>query len=113
MWGAHLQPLGLEDPLKKETTHPSIPAWEIPWAEKSDGLQSMGFERVGHDLAMKWQHSIVNQLYFNNIFKIKLRGFSSGSVTKSWFANAGGVGLIPGPRGNHMPWSNSACVPKL
>ena len=35
--------LGQEDPLEKEmATHSSILAWEIPWAEKPDGLQSMG-----------------------------------------------------------------------
>ena len=35
--------LGLEDPLEKEmATHSSILAWEIPWTEEPDGLQSMG-----------------------------------------------------------------------
>ena len=35
--------LGWVDPLEKEmVTHFSILAWEIPWAEKSDGLQSKG-----------------------------------------------------------------------
>ena len=39
----HVQPLGWEDPLKKEmATHPSIFAWEIPWIEELSGLQSMG-----------------------------------------------------------------------
>ena len=38
------------DPLEKEmTTHCSILAWRIPWTEEPDGLQSMGFQRVGHD----------------------------------------------------------------
>ena len=27
----------------------SILAWEIPWIEETGGLQSMGFQRVGHD----------------------------------------------------------------
>ena len=32
-----------EDPLEKEmATQPSILAWEIPWTEKPDGLQSVG-----------------------------------------------------------------------
>ena len=44
--------LGLEDPLEKGmATHPSILAWEIPWMEEPGGLQSMGSQRVGHDLA--------------------------------------------------------------
>ena len=36
-------------------THSSIPAWEIPWAEEPRGLQSMGSQRVRHDLANKPQ----------------------------------------------------------
>ena len=39
---------GREDPLQKEmTTHSSILAWRIPWAEEPGGLQSMGSQRVG------------------------------------------------------------------
>ena len=35
--------LGREDPLEKEmATHSSILAWEIPWKEEADGLQSVG-----------------------------------------------------------------------
>ena len=37
--------LGQEDPLEKEmAAHSSILAWEIPWTEESDGLQSMGLQ---------------------------------------------------------------------
>ena len=46
--------LNREDPLKKETTTPSsILAWEISWTEEPGGLQSLGLQRVGHDLATK------------------------------------------------------------
>ena len=31
------------------TTNPSIPAWKIPQTEELGGLQSMWFERIGHD----------------------------------------------------------------
>ena len=42
--------LGWEDPLeKKMATHFSILAWEILWTEEPGGLQSMGWQRVGHD----------------------------------------------------------------
>ena len=38
-----VQPLGWEDPLEKEmATHFNILAWETPWTEKPDRLQSMG-----------------------------------------------------------------------
>ena len=53
MW---VQFLSWEDPLEKETaTHSGILAWEIPWTEEPGGLQSMGSQRVGHDLATKQQ----------------------------------------------------------
>ena len=38
-------------------THSSILAWEIPWTEDPGRLQSMGLQKVGHDLAtMQQQH---------------------------------------------------------
>ena len=46
--------MGQEDPLEKEmATHSSILAWEIPWIEELGRLQSMGSQRVGHDLVTK------------------------------------------------------------
>ena len=30
-------------------THSSILAWRIPWTEEPGGLQSMEWQRVGHD----------------------------------------------------------------
>ena len=48
MWVRYL---GQEDPLGKEMeTHSSILALEISWTEEPGGLQSMGSQRVGHDL---------------------------------------------------------------
>ena len=45
-----VQSLDWEDPLEeKMATHSSILSWEIPWAEKPGGLQSMGLQRDGHD----------------------------------------------------------------
>ena len=35
------------------STHSSILAWKIPWIEEPGGLQSMGLQRVGHDLETK------------------------------------------------------------
>ena len=43
--------LGREDALENEmATHSSILAWEMPWAEEPGGLQSMGSQRVRHNL---------------------------------------------------------------
>ena len=47
-----VQSLGQEDSLEKRVaTHSSILAWRIPWTEEPGELQSMGSQRVGHDLA--------------------------------------------------------------
>ena len=46
MW---VQSLGKEDLLEEEmATHSSVPAWEIPWTEEPDRLQSMD-RNIGHD----------------------------------------------------------------
>ena len=59
-----VQFLGQEDPLEKGmATHSSILTWEIPWTEKPGGLQSMGSQRVGHDLGTKPQQQCM--LYTN------------------------------------------------
>ena len=45
-----VQSLGQENSLEKETaTHSNNIAWEIPWTEEPGGLQSMEWQRVGHD----------------------------------------------------------------
>ena len=57
MW---VQSLGQENPLEEEmATHSIILAREIPWTEEPGGLQSMGLQRVGHNLATKQQQTIV------------------------------------------------------
>ena len=49
-----VQSLGREDPLEQEmATHSRILAWRIPWTEEPGRLQSMGLQRVGHNLATK------------------------------------------------------------
>ena len=46
-----------KDPLEEEmTTHSSILAWRIPWAEKPGRLQSMESQRVRHDLVTEHIH---------------------------------------------------------
>ena len=54
-----VQSLGWEDPLEKEmATLSSILAWNTPWTEESGELQSMGSQRIGHDLATKQQQQL-------------------------------------------------------
>ena len=52
MQETRIQSLGPEDLLEEGTaTHSSILAWRIPWTEEPGRLQSIGSQRVGHDLA--------------------------------------------------------------
>ena len=55
-------------------THSSILAQEIPWTEEPGGLQSMGSQRVGHNLVAKQQEVVLNCLatFFFSIKKSKL-----------------------------------------
>ena len=47
---------GLERSPGEENGNPlQYSCWEIPWTEDSGGLQSMGLQRVGYDLATKQQ----------------------------------------------------------
>ena len=52
-------------------TPSSILAWEIPWIEEPGGLQSMGSQRVGHDLATKQQQGYVYFACHSKIERIK------------------------------------------
>ena len=66
------------NPLKREiATHSSILAWEIPWTEEPGRLQSMGSQRVKHNLVTK-------------------QGFPHSSVGKESTCYAGDPGSISG-----------------
>ena len=53
-----VQSLVQEDPLEKGmSTYSSILAWEIPRTGKPGVPQSMGSQRVGHDLATEQQRN--------------------------------------------------------
>ena len=56
MQETYVRSLGQEDLLKKGmATHSSILAWEIPWTEEPGRLQSIGSQKVGHDLGTEQQ----------------------------------------------------------
>ena len=58
MW---VQSMSQEDLLEKEMAiHSSILAWRIPWTEEPGGLQSVGLQRAGHDLASEQQGMMKN-----------------------------------------------------
>ena len=67
--------LGWEDPLEEVmATHSSILAWRIPRTEGPGGLQSMGLQTVGHDLAHMYKSRIFIQ---SSTFK--------NPLLQSWF----------------------------
>ena len=57
------QSLRQQDSLEKElATHSGILAQEIPWKEEPGGLQSMGMQRVRHNLVTQQQHVVTEPL---------------------------------------------------
>ena len=67
--------LGREDALGEVMeTHSSIVAWEIPWTEEPAGLQSMGWQRVGHNLVTE------HEPYSGVTLKTVVREGTSSSV---------------------------------
>ena len=46
---------------KEMATHSSILAWEIPQTEEPGRLQSIGSQRVGHNLATKQQNGSIEK----------------------------------------------------
>ena len=62
MQGMQVRSLGWEDPLEKEmATHSSILAWKIPWTEEPGRLESIGLQRVRHDLSL--MHTHIHTIY--------------------------------------------------
>ena len=58
--------LGQEDTVEEEmATQSTILVWEIPWTEEPGGLQSIGLQRVRHDLAIN-HHDHVMLFYLRN-----------------------------------------------
>ena len=58
-----IRSLGWEYSLKDMATHSSILAWEIPQTEEPGGLQSLGSQRVRHDLAAEHKHIYTSLSY--------------------------------------------------
>ena len=91
-----IQSLGQEDTLEKEmSTHFSILAWIIPWTEEPSGPQSMGLQRVRHDLMTKQQWQLCgnisnstwllqNTVEWCHIFSATIPISSSLSSHSSW-----------------------------
>ena len=62
--------LSQEDPLEKEmATYSSILAWKIPWTLEPGRLQSMGSQRVGHDVTerLHFHLTVLQVLYMISV----------------------------------------------
>ena len=66
--------------------HSSILAWRIPWTVEPGGLQSMGLQRVGHDLVTEQKQTNKQQS------STKLPRMHSEERTASLIKGAGKTG---------------------
>ena len=77
--------------MEKETaTHSSISAWEIAWTEEPGVLQSMGLQKVGHDLATIQQQSFMHYAFFFFFYDVFIY-FNNTTFTmlSPWNVNSG------------------------
>ena len=69
-------------------THSSILAWRISWTGEPGGLQSTGFQKVGHDRATNtftfFQFSLVFSLLFLAVEGEGAPTLSSASMFRFW-----------------------------
>ena len=73
MWKTRVQSLGWKDFLEKGmATHSSILAWRISQTEKPCRLQSMGYQRTGHDWGNACILPMSYYLTFSSIFMTSL-----------------------------------------
>ena len=62
---------------------------------------------------INWVRNVVNTEKITFSVKIRAGGLPWGLKKVVRNARVGDVGLIPDPRGSHMPQSSKACVPQL
>ena len=96
MQETQVRSLDQEDPLEEGmATHSSILAWRIPRTEEPGGLQSMGSQRVRHDLLNNNSANLNSPKILSGCL-VSLRALQGGSVVKNSPANAGDSGSISG-----------------
>ena len=69
-------------------------------------LPRPGFEPVSPALAGRFSTTVPPRKPQGNLLKMQIWDFPGGTVVKNPPANAGDMGLSPGPGRSHMPWSN-------
>ena len=109
-----------EDPLEKEmATHSSILAWETPQTGEPGGLQSMGSQRVGHDLVTKQQPASTATVILPSNPKVSkhcLQRKSEPPFTtrpprmESWEKKSGASGGLMLPRLLQSPRKDTHCI---
>ena len=72
----------VEDTLEEEmATHSKILAWKTPWTAEPGGLQSMGLQRVGHDLVTQHIHAWLQKQ--NNASELTIKRSNGCVLDKS------------------------------
>ena len=73
-------------------THSSILAWRIPWTEEPRGLQSIGSERVGHELKrLSMQTCTAEKSIDNSHLDVEIPHCSQGTQVEDAVLKAGGL----------------------
>ena len=102
-----VQSLSPKDPLEEGMEiHSSILAWKIPWTEESGRLHSMGWQRVGHNLA--WMIYEWGSTMYRLVSKWILEQFKKKSRPPRewrWLCSQNQCGCL-------LWWLHGQCCPK-
>ena len=118
MHETQVRSLGQEYPLEKGmVTHSSVLAWRIPWTEGPVGLQSMGLQRIGHDLATTSpppppQCYPDSFQYFPLQINWRRARIAKILTTLTWQGDAGMKLQIPESRPRASQWDPGTCILK-
>ena len=84
--------LGWEDPLEEEmATHSSVLAWEMTWTYEPGGLQSMGSQRVRHELATE---DISTTIWVNHQDQVTLSRIFRGMSRQNYCSQPPAYGTV-------------------
>ena len=110
MQETQVRSLGWEDPLEKgKATHSSILAWRIPWTEEPGGPQSMGSQRVRHDLVTAtFTFTDFREMRYHSGIRRQNVDKSGCSETCLWFCHNASQGSCDCKRSESDNWGNSS-----
>ena len=83
MQETQVQTLGHVDPLEKRmSNHSGILAWEILWTEEPGGLQTMEWQRAGHNWTTNTRHISIDNWELSSVSRKQHLSFNDQQILR-------------------------------